>query len=645
MSKFMGISLRIWSNGLGLVITNAGKKEKLSVDKLYLKLDSALRALGTLNLSKAHPSMYFYPLVESSLPEDLLRAWQRSPMSKDDDGTSEKLAMLMKFLKTEAQGEQQIALARSGFSDEPQKKQDSKKKASTSRQEEDVPTAAGLHEAKVRDKECIFCGKSNHSSADCYRAHSMPPEERRSKVRESRACFVCLRKGHAAKVCRAVVKCKLCSKRHYALVCPELSHQRGSPDNRNGQAVNQASTETSSYQSSIQCDGEVLLKTVLVRVRHQNKNRTVRLLFDEGSQKSYVTSYTCNGIRSKPVGEEVVRNVMIDGSVTSPRRFNKHEMELSSVDGKSKRKLLLRERPQIGGIPPRAKMGPWFQQLKREKIWISDHCQAPVERADIDILIGGDYREQLMTGRRVDLKMGLFAIESVFGWMLCGPTCSVEQSATEMVIHSYLSGDISQLWDLETIGIKDSATKVSREENEIQVKETFQKQVTRDEEGRYVVKLPWIQDELKSTIPNNKSVCEKRLVSATRKLESQEKFQVYADIFEGWESEKMIHRVHHVNSVEPGHYLPHRPVFKPESLTTPVRPVFDASCRMANYPSLNQCLEKGPNMLELIPSILLRFREKKVGVISDIRKAFQMIGVAEEDRKYQRFLWWEEERF
>ena len=46
--------------------------------------------------------------------------------------------------------------------------------------------------------------------------------------------------------------------------------------------------------------------------------------------------------------------------------------------------------------------------------------------------------------------------------------------------------------------------------------------------------------------------------------------------------------------------------------------------------------------MELIPTILLRFREHKVGVISDIRKAFQMIEVEEEDRNFLKFLWWED---
>jgi len=45
------------------------------------------------------------------------------------------------------------------------------------------------------------------------------------------------------------------------------------------------------------------------------------------------------------------------------------------------------------------------------------------------------------------------------------------------------------------------------------------------------------------------------------------------------------------------YYLPHRAVFKPDSQTTPVRPVFDASCKTNRKPSLNELLEKGPNLI------------------------------------------------
>ncbi|UYV74122.1 hypothetical protein LAZ67_11002179 [Cordylochernes scorpioides] len=92
------------------------------------------------------------------------------------------------------------------------------------------------------------------------------------------------------------------------------------------------------------------------------------------------------------------------------------------------------------------------------------------------------------------------------------------------------------------------------------------------------------------------------------------------------------------------HYLPHRPIYKVQSETTPIRPIYDASCKASKRSlSLNECLETGPNLIELLPEILVRFREKRIGAIADIRKTFQIIGIDEKERDYLRFLWWDEQ--
>lgn len=77
---------------------------------------------------------------------------------------------------------------------------------------------------------------------------------------------------------------------------------------------------------------------------------------------------------------------------------------------------------------------------------------------------------------------------------------------------------------------------------------------------------------------------------------------------------------------------------KEASLTMKIRPVFDASGRDAGSPSLNDCLEEGCNLIELTPAVLLRFRERRVGVTVDIKKTFLQICVNPVDRDYLRFM-------
>ncbi|GFY48614.1 integrase catalytic domain-containing protein [Trichonephila inaurata madagascariensis] len=68
-------------------------------------------------------------------------------------------------------------------------------------------------------------------------------------------------------------------------------------------------------------------------------------------------------------------------------------------------------------------------------------------------------------------------------------------------------------------------------------------------------------------------------------------------------------------------------------------PVFNASSHVLGSPSLNDCLSTRPNLIEIIPTILNRFRRNYIGVTSNIEKAFLQISIREKDRDYLRFLW------
>ncbi|GFX89652.1 DUF1758 domain-containing protein [Trichonephila clavipes] len=84
--------------------------------------------------------------------------------------------------------------------------------------------------------------------------------------------------------------------------------------------------------------------------------------------------------------------------------------------------------------------------------------------------------------------------------------------------------------------------------------------------------------------------------------------------------ERQLKRVTETKIETDAYYLPHRAVFK-ISETTKIRPVFDATAREGNNPSLNDCLLKGHNLIELIPDILDRFRMYPIALSADIEKA------------------------
>ncbi|OXA45861.1 hypothetical protein Fcan01_19010 [Folsomia candida] len=84
--------------------------------------------------------------------------------------------------------------------------------------------------------------------------------------------------------------------------------------------------------------------------------------------------------------------------------------------------------------------------------------------------------------------------------------------------------ELSALWDLDTLGISDTIQKATQDEHEAKVKEEFQKNLERDKDGRYVIKLPWLTESM--TIPDNRNVAIKRLESTSTRVVTKEDLTV-----------------------------------------------------------------------------------------------------------------------
>ena len=157
---------------------------------------------------------------------------------------------------------------------------------------------------------------------------------------------------------------------------------------------------------------------------------------------------------------------------------------------------------------------------------------------------------------------------------------------------------------------------------------------------RYTVGLPW---KIHRPDCNNYGLCVSRLHQLMSRLKRDKALLTeYNKILETQLEEGIIEVVPatKINSQEEAHYLPHHGVVRRDRDTTKLRIVLDALARAEpNHYSLNDCLEKGPNLTPMIFDVLVKFRSNVIGITADIEKAFHQIVITEKDRNMLQMLW------
>ena len=87
-------------------------------------------------------------------------------------------------------------------------------------------------------------------------------------------------------------------------------------------------------------------------------------------------------------------------------------------------------------------------------------------------------------------------------------------------------------------------------------------------------------------------------------------------------------------------YLPHHPVINPNK-PGKVRRVLNGAANFHGT-SLNKSLLTGPDLLQNLIHVLLRFRQHQFAVSADIESMFLQVGVPDRDQPSLRFLWRED---
>lgn len=482
---------------------------------------------------------------------------------------------------------------------------------------------------------CAFCSKSDHYIAQCQRFKDLDVPTRFENVKKFGLCINCLAKGHQVTNCPSSFKCKHCSRSHHTMLHrSQLDQGPSSPEPTPSTSRAAATDISASVHAHMESSSpHVLLATAMVLVRDNSGSYKLgRALLDSCSQLNFVTDEFAQRLNLQRVKKSV--EVSSIGNSSTKVKHN------CSTNIKSR--ITDFEVPLSFCITPHISYQP-----DSELDVTSWNLPPNTELADdnfyksrkIDLLIGTETFFDILSVGQIKLGPNLPKLQkTLFGWIVTG---KYNSSRENNFVSSYLLSteekinmNLERLWKIEEIDAASTQTTPEQLECEI----FFQTTVSRESSGRIVVKLPFKQSSDSLGLSRNNAL--QRFAAQERRLARDAELKShYSAFMKEYEDSGHMSLVKKPISEESHYYIPHHCVFKPNSTSTKLRVVFDASCSTSSHTSLNDILMVGPTIQEELYLLLLRFRLYRFAITADIVKMYRQVLVDQHDRKYQYILW------
>lgn len=508
------------------------------------------------------------------------------------------------------------------------------------------------HNTAIKDsnKKCTYCNQA-HPIFQCEDFKALSIKERYNAQRAKGLCSNCLYPKHTKNDCRSKGSCRLCSEKHHTLlhydkVPAKSSHvvnnellEEDTEDPPLDLADEDEEEETVEDIEPPHLTGmhtmpehtEVLLATALVRV-HSPLGATVvaRALIDGGAETSFVSESLVQTLRLPKTKAKII----ITGLQGTTTGTIKHStcLQISSLhDDLSRYEMSAYVLQHITNYKPKKFTPKDYTELKNLKLADPE----PSSKLRIDLLLGADILGQLMQAGLLHLRQSqVTARATSLGWILSGPT--VETKHAHQITVNHASCDVPSLlqrfWEIEEF----TEPKPASREDE-QCEKFFNDTTTRDESGRFCVRLPFKSDEERLSLGESKSIAVASWGSVSRRLNKlPERRATYDEFMKEYEALKHMEEIPRDSpELEKCTFVPHHDVVRPDHLTTQVRVVFNASSKTRSGVSLNDVLCAGPKLQNDIADVVTNWRRHPYVLKADITKMFRQILVHKDDTPYQ----------
>ncbi|CAG9132665.1 unnamed protein product, partial [Plutella xylostella] len=265
--------------------------------------------------------------------------------------------------------------------------------------------------------------------------------------------------------------------------------------------------------------------------------------------------------------------------------------------------------------------------------------------AEVHMLLGADLFWAVLSNNRINLgKNKPTLVETTLGWIVSGsiqvPYSKHNKMQSYNTVHCHFLNNIEleekldKFFEFESV----STTQQSRTKGESECEQIFTQTTTRHPDGNFIVTIPL--KESPECLGDSSQQALIQFKSLERKFNRNSEFkQKYTDFLEEYQTLGHMSENTNPQDDKTSYIMPHHGILREDKLTTKLRTVFNASSITSSGKSFNDIQYIGPTVQDDLLSILIRFRQHKYVVSSDIEKMYRQIYVKEEQRSLQQIYW------
>ncbi|XP_033761536.1 uncharacterized protein LOC117343299 [Pecten maximus] len=495
-----------------------------------------------------------------------------------------------------------------------------------------------------QDKPRCLIHNAGHSTNDCRSFKAKPISERRDLLRKHGKCFKCCDGKHRKQDCKESVKCDICKSVDHATGM-HFDRSSMAPQNHGGEEkINTKCTEICGKYF----EGKSCAKIVLVTVRHEASNQDPTLAYaiqDEQSNRTLGRKELFDTFDPHSAPENYLLS-------TCSGKVETSGFIIESIDGTASLKL-----PNViecDAIPnnseeiPTPEVATNYQHL----VDISDCIPPLAVNTEILLLIG---RDLLIAHHVLEQKVGPpeqpYAQRLHLGWVIVGESClnglhapTSKANVLKTLLNptpgpdSILRPCDSKICVSDIFHRTERDNKPGRSVEDKNFLSLMEDQMKKHKTGQWIAPLPF--KENRSRLPNNKKQAMDRAKSLDESLRRNPvKREHFLEFMKGLIDSGHAEPAASLNPEEECWYLPLFGVYHPQKKDR-IRGVFDSSAKLQGT-SLNNILMSGPDLINSLIGVLMRFRKETVAITADVQQMFYCFLVHPDHRRYLRFIWHE----